>query len=112
MIGLVWIVWGSTLHVGEAIPKGTAANFYWGVFPAVLVISSAAATWAIRKLKERVTYPRTGYIEYREPGLRVWVMTALLGVLSAGVIEALLVGGRSAGLEQTAAPRSPAIGRR
>jgi hypothetical protein len=104
VMGLVWIVWGTAFLVGEVIPRGSAANIYWGVFPAILVLSGVASNWVVRKLKERLTYPRTGYVEYREPGPRVRLMTALLAVLSAGALAALVVTGRAAGFERTAAP--------
>lgn len=104
MMGLVWILWGGALLVGEAIPRGSAANIYWMVFPAVLVLSGVASNWAVRKLKERLTYPRTGYIEYREPGPLVRLATGALVVLTAAALAALIVTGRAAGVEHSAAP--------
>jgi len=104
MMGLVWILWGGALLVGEAFPRGSAANVYWMVFPAVLVLSGVASNWAIKKLKERLTYPRTGYIEYREPARHVRLLTGLMVVVTAAALAALIVTGRAAGLEHTAAP--------
>jgi len=104
MMGLVWILWGGALLVGEALPRGSAANVYWMVFPAVLVLSGVASNWAIKKLKERLTYPRTGYIEYREPARHVRLLTGLMVVVTAAALAALIVTGRAAGLEHTAAP--------
>ncbi len=104
MMGLVWILWGAALLVGEAIPRTSAANIYWGIFPAILVLSGFASNWVTRKLKERLTYPRTGYVEYRDPGPGQRLMTGLVAVVSAAAIAALAVTARTAGLERTAAP--------
>ena len=104
MMGLVWIVWGGALILGERIPRGSAFSLYWLMVPAILVLSGFASNWAVRKLKERLTYPRTGYIEYHEPGRHVRVLTALVAIVSAGVLAALLVTARTAGAGRTAAP--------
>jgi hypothetical protein len=104
VMGLVWILWGGAFLVGGAIPPGSAANVYWMAFPAILVLSGVASTWLVRRLKERFTYPRTGYIEYRDPGPLVRTLTALVVVLTAAGVAALIVTGRAAGAEHTAAP--------
>lgn len=104
IMGLVWILWGSALLVGEAIPKGSAANIYWMVFPAVLVLSGVASNWIVKRLKERLTYPRTGYVEYREPGPAVRVATAAMAVIAAAALAALIVTGRANGVEHSVAP--------
>ncbi|MFO7691772.1 MAG: hypothetical protein R6V57_01685 [Vicinamibacterales bacterium] len=104
LMGLVWILWGAAFLVGEAIPRGPAARIYWMIFPAVLVLSGFGATWLVRRLKARFTYPRTGYLEYREPGTLARALTALLIVLSAAALAALIVTGRAAGAERSAAP--------
>jgi hypothetical protein len=108
VMGLVWIVWGLALIVGDALPRASAASAsYWMVVPAILVLSGVAANWATRRLKERLTYPRTGFVEYREPGRGVRALTALVAVAAAATLAALVVTGRSAGAEHLA---SPAIG--
>jgi hypothetical protein len=104
MMGLVWIIWGGALILGESIPRGSFFGLYWLVVPAVLVLSGFASNWAVRKLKERLTYPRTGYIEYHDPGGRVRILTALVAIVSAAVMAALLITARAAGAEHTAAP--------
>jgi hypothetical protein len=108
VMGLVWIVWGLALIAGDALPRGSAASgVYWMSVPAILVLSGVAANWVTRRLKERLTYPRTGFVEYREPGRGVRTLTALLAVVAAALLAALIVTGRAAGAEHVA---SPAIG--
>jgi hypothetical protein len=70
----------------------------------ILILSAFFASWAIRRLKERLTYPRTGYVEHRDRGLRVRLLTGLIGALSGAAIAALIVRVRAAGMEQTAGP--------
>lgn len=104
VMGLVWILWGGAFLIGDRIPKGSPANIYWMAFPAILVFTGVASTWLVRRLKERITYPRTGYVEYREPGALARTMTALIAVCTAAAAAALILTGRAAGVEHSAAP--------
>jgi hypothetical protein len=99
-MGLVWILWGGALLLGDALPRRSGARAaYWLIAFGILVFSG----WAIRRLKERLTYPRTGYIEYRDPGPRVRLLTRLIAMLSAAAIAGLIVTGRAAGMEHSGA---------
>jgi hypothetical protein len=108
VMGLVWIVWGLALVVGETLPRGSAAAaYYWMCVPAILVLSGVAATWLTRRLKARLTDPRTGYVELRQPGRGVHALTALIAIAAAAVLAGLVVSGRATGAEHMA---SPAVG--
>jgi hypothetical protein len=104
MMGLVWTLWGGALLLGDALPKSTGARAYWLIVPSILVLSGFVANWATRRLKERLTYPRTGYLEYRDPGRGMRLLMGLLVMLSAAALAALIVTGRAAGMEHTAGP--------
>jgi multisubunit Na+/H+ antiporter MnhB subunit len=104
MMGLVWMLWGGALILGQALPKGAVAGVYWGVVPAILVSSGFASNWATKKLKERLTYPRTGYVEYRDPGRTARLLGAGVAALSAAGLAALIVAGMTQGLEHTVTP--------
>lgn len=105
VMGLVWLVWGGALLLEEALPReGAGAAAYRMFVPAVLVLSGFAANWAIARLKARLTYPRTGYIAYREPGRRARVLVALVVMGAAAALAALIVSGRAAGVERSAGP--------
>ena len=103
VMGLVWLLWGGALLLGEALPRGTAYQVYWLAVPAVLVLSGVAANWGVRQLKSRLTYPRTGYVEYLTPRPLVRILTALVAIGTAAAAAALVVTVRTTG-----AVRSPA----
>jgi hypothetical protein len=75
--------------------------------PAVLVCSGVVSNWATKKLKERLTYRRTGWVEMTEPGRGVRLVAAGLAVVSAGGLAAMIVTGKAEGMEHTV---TPAIG--
>lgn len=104
VMGLVWMLWGAALIVGDALPRGAAAGLYWIVVPAILVLSGFAANWVVRRLKQRVTYPRTGYIAYRDPGPRARLATGAVVIAAAATIAAIVVTGRAAGMEHSVGP--------
>lgn len=63
--------------------------------PALILLAGWGLRKAVNALKERVTYPRTGYVEYRQPtGNRRWPRLILLGLVSGLVaaVVALLAG--------------------
>ena len=103
IMGLVWILWGGAVLLGNALPKSSGARAYWLIVLSILVFSGFFANWATRRLKERLTYPRTGYIEYRDSGPRVRLLMRLIAMLSAAAIAGLIVTGRAAGMEHSGA---------
>ena len=105
-MGLLWMVWGGTWLAGQALPRGKAWNVYWGFAPVLLVVSSLAATWAIKKLKTRITFPRAGYVEWKEPTRSRHLLTAGAAAIVAAAATAVLVimRRRADGLESMAAP--------
>jgi len=60
----------------------------------VLIGGGLLMNWLIRKWKERVTYPRTGYVAYRrETGMKRGLRTALglgVGMLVGGTVTVLV----------------------
>jgi hypothetical protein len=55
----------------------------------LLVLGSAFLTrWILTNIKERLTYPRTGYVSYAKPGARQNWLTAILGMLIAILLVA------------------------
>jgi hypothetical protein len=69
------------------LPEGRIQGVLLGIGQPVLVIGLAVlARWVVARLKERITYPRTGYIAYRrvEPHKRIGgILLAVL--ISAGI---------------------------
>jgi hypothetical protein len=87
-MGLLWILWGSAWLIGEALPRGRAFQTYWMFTPVLLVLSSVAVIWAIKRAKARLTFPRTGYVEWKPPTRTQRVITAAVAL---GVAAALTV---------------------
>lgn len=104
VMGTLWILWGGAWIVGNALPRGAVWNAYWTFAPVLLVLSSVAAAWAIKKLKAHLTFPRTGYVAWKTPTRGQRVMTAAVASVVAAAAVALIVRSRTEGLERIAAP--------
>ena len=104
LMGLLWILWGAAFLAGEALPRGPVWNIYWTFTPAVLALSGVAAVWAIKRLKARITFPRTGYVEWREPSRPQRLLTAAVAILTASLLVTIVAIGRGRGMESVAAP--------
>jgi hypothetical protein len=76
---------------GQTLPRGAVWNTYWLVTPAFLALSGVAATWATRKLKARITFPRAGYVAWKEPTRRARLVTAGVAMVTAAVLAGLVV---------------------
>lgn len=72
--------------------------------PWLLAASGFAANWAIRRLKERLTFPRTGYVRFKDPGPTARALAFLAASLSAAALAALITAGRRRGFEAAAVP--------
>jgi hypothetical protein len=104
VMGGIWILWGAAVLIGEALPRGPGFVVYWLTVPAVLALSGVAARWLVIRLKERLTYPRTGYVDYPEPTRRTRVMAAAIAIAAAAAMAGVLLIGRAAGAANVAAP--------
>ena len=109
VMGLLWIVWGGAFLLGTRLPRGPVWNVYWMFTPVLLATSGVAAVWATKKLKARMTFPRTGYVRWKEPTRAERALGAGLAVVTAALLAALLAKSRTAGLERVAAPGLGAI---
>jgi hypothetical protein len=67
----------------------------------VLVLGGSAAVWAIKRLKARLTFPRTGFVEWREPNLRERLAAAAIALVTAMVLAGAVVQ-RGAGADRAA----------
>lgn len=88
MLGLMFVVMGAIFLVGRMLPKGASiAQVYSMVAPVLWGISSIAMAKGLKKLKERITFPRGGYVALREPALtyRASVLAVIL-LVGAGAL--------------------------
>jgi len=104
IMGLLWVVWGGAFLLGDALPKGGTYRMYWMVVPAVLVLSGVLSTWITKKLKERITFPRAGWVEMPEPSKAARMSAAGIALLSAAVAAGLVTRGREHGVEDVITP--------
>ena len=80
------------LFAGESLtPPGSPLWAVWGMgLPMFLIGGGLVAGWAMQQLKSRVTYPRTGFVNYERKGLpRVaWLIGTMLiaAIVAASVV--------------------------
>lgn len=104
LMGLLWMLWGGCWLFGQSLPRGAAWNVYWMFTPALLALSGVASVWATKKLKTRITFPRTGYVEWKGPTQGQRFTAAAVAMATASLLVALIVKSRTEGLEHLAAP--------
>jgi len=95
VVGLTWVLWGILLGIPGVVPKDELWKYYWLVTPLVLVLSGLAGQWTIKKLKERWSYKRAGFVEpLKSKGGRFWALI-FIALINAIVVSAFIAGGRS-----------------
>jgi hypothetical protein len=90
VMGGLWMVWGSAWLLGERLPREWATA-YWMIVPVLLVVSGLAAVHVIKRLKARLTFPRTGYVEWKEPSTAVRLAAAALAMVTAALLVAVVI---------------------
>lgn len=90
MMGLLWMIWGAAWLFGQTLPHDWKWNLYWTATPALLALSGYAAVWATKLLKARISFPRTGYVAWKEPTRAVNLAAAAIAMLAAMVLVAVL----------------------
>ena len=92
VMGVLWMLWGTAWLAGDAIPREWA-NLYWMFVPAVLAFSGFVAVRVIKSLKARVTFPRTGYVEWKEPTRTTQLATGVVAMVVAALLAAVVLRG-------------------
>jgi hypothetical protein len=89
-IGGLFLVVGLAFVVGSLTSNSTARAAAVVALLAVVGIGTIASRFLIRAVKERVTYPRTGYVEYRRSGSRSRYVAAvgIIALISASAVAA------------------------
>ncbi len=104
VMGAMWIVWGGAMLLGQRLPRGAVWNAYWTCVPAFLALSGIGVTWAIKQLKGRITFPRTGYVAWKGPTQAVRFTAAGTALVTAVVLVLLVTRSRERGIDQVVAP--------
>ena len=86
IMGVLWMVWGSAWLFGQNLPHDWRWNAYWSATPVLLAGSGSLAVWAIKRLKARFTFPRAGYVEWKEPTRGARLAAAAVAAVSAAVL--------------------------
>lgn len=104
MMGLLWMIWGGAWLFGQTLPRDDwRFNAYWMFTPVILAFGSYAAIWATKRLKRRLTFPRTGYVEWREPSRSARLAAAAAAIVAASAL--VLIGAKAGpGTDRLAAP--------
>lgn len=93
--GVIFLI-GLCYTIAGLLPPGPARGLVLGIGQPLLVLTAAwFSQRTVRTLKERLTYPRTGYVEYRRPaGSKRWARVFLLGFVSFSVAALTALLGR------------------
>ena len=95
MMGLLWIVWGGTWLLGQRVPHDWRWAAYWLLVPPTLAAAAYGVNWATRRLKARVTFPRTGYVEWKAPGPGTRIGAAAVAITAALALAVMVLTGDS-----------------
>jgi hypothetical protein len=94
-LGATWLLWGILLGIPEVIPKDRLWDYYWLLVPMVLIGSGFGGQWMTRKLRERWSYSRAGYVEPAKTSKGRTLAVAFIACVNAIVISAFIVPGRA-----------------
>lgn len=94
IMGLTWLLWGALIAIPQVVPRGPWWQPYWIVAPILMISSGFGGQWLARRLKERWTYRRTGYVQPNPPPHgRLWAVVIIAWV-TAAVIAGFMSQGR------------------
>ncbi len=97
--GSLIILLGLLYLLAEILSPGNLADWLLSFGqPVIIIAGGLLVNWVVRSLKERITYPRTGYVAYRRErgGKKVWAILVTFG-LAAGFAFAAVYFGQLAG---------------
>ena len=104
IMGVLWMMWGGSWLLGQLLPKNWMWGLYWTVVPVLLAFSGFAGNWAVKRLKERITFPRTGYVELKEPSRAVRLGTAAVAIVVSCALAAMIVRSEGKSVEHMITP--------
>ncbi|MCL6432434.1 MAG: hypothetical protein K6V36_16495 [Anaerolineae bacterium] len=87
--GLMFVCIGLVFLAQYALPSPGASGVAALGLPAVVIGGGLLARWLLRLAKDRLIYPRTGYVSYRRAGPRRLLASALAGA-TGGVLATVV----------------------
>ncbi len=100
-MGGYFMLLGVALLAQALTPEGSALQLLWGTgIPLVLLLGGVTTGWIIQRLKSRLTYPRTGYINFerRDGALRVWRIISTMLIAAVVAAATVILSGRLSNL--------------
>ena len=87
VFGLNFVLTGLAFLLGLSLPKN---NYY--PFAAILFwcVISLASRWGLTKLKQRIAFPRSGYVAFQPPGWMPRASLIMIGVVFAVVVPIVI----------------------
>jgi hypothetical protein len=88
---LFFIVGAITLLQGLLMPGSNLYRFLGLLIFLVITAGTLSSRWLIRMLKERLTYPRTGYVAYKPPTTIQRTVSLISGIVITIIILLLVI---------------------
>jgi hypothetical protein len=98
-VGGIFLLVALTNLAAWLLPPGPWQNLTLPILQALVIIGGVLGARAlVRYLKERITYPRTGWVTYRQPSSsRRWLLAGLTFILAAGLAFLMVALGKTVG---------------
>lgn len=98
-VGGIFLLVALTNLAAWLLPPGPWQNLTLAILQALVIIGGVLGARAlVRYLKERITYPRTGWVTYRQPSSsRRWLLAGLTFILAAGLAFLMVALGKTVG---------------
>ena len=90
VMGGFWLLWGTLLLLPILFPNTTLLRNMSIIFVAAMVLPALLMKPLIHRWKERVTFPRTGYIELRQPSKSLRYGIVIIAFVIAFAIALLI----------------------
>ena len=104
IMGLLWVLWGGASLFGQTLPHNWVWKVYWLIVSIALSLSGFAGSWATRRLRERITYPRAGYAVLHAPSRRQRAGVAAFIIVIALFCAVVILYSSSLNMDRLAAP--------
>jgi hypothetical protein len=93
--GAIFLAISLLFAIEASAPKGSKlAGISALGLPIIVLVGYWIAGRVVRALKARITYPRTGYVAYRQaPARRKWLAAVLGALIAVGLVAIVVVSG-------------------
>ncbi len=83
--GIFFLLWALLSHLESTASAGSI--WKWPYIPSILLFLFIWILfyWCVPALKQRITFPRTGYVRYPEVGSKRWASSLLFGIVGIAV---------------------------